>query len=171
MKKIIFLAMVLILAFGLYAQNVRIAYVDTDRIMAESNSTRDAQRLFQISMENWRREIEDIESDIQRLENEYETRRMTLSESGKVEAEDRIRARMVERQQLVQRIMGEDGLAAQRNAELLAPIMEKLRAVIDRISIEENYTIVFDASSSGIIWAQERLDITQQVIIELNRAE
>ena len=171
MKKVILLMLVLALALGLHAQNIRMAYINSTRIMTESNDTREAQRLFQLERDRWEREIDDMSAEIQRLEREYETRRLTLSESGKKEAEDRITARMRERQQLIERIFGEGGIAERRNNELLAPIMEKLRTVLDRIAVDDNYTVIFDAASSGIVWAQERLDITHQVIIEMNRSD
>ena len=171
MKKVILLILVLALTLGLHAQNIRMAYINSTRIMTESNDTREAQRLFQLERDRWEREIDDMSAEIQRLEREYETRRLTLSESGKKEAEDRITARMRERQQLIERIFGEGGIAERRNNELLAPIMEKLRTVLDRIAVDDNYTVIFDAASSGIVWAQERLDITHQVIIEMNRSD
>ena len=167
---LVFLIMV-VFCLGLFAQNLRVAYIDSNRIMTECDDTREAQRLFQMDRENWDKQIDDLTADIRRLTTEYETRRLTLSESGKREAEDRIMARERERQQLLERIYGETGLAANRNAELLAPIMEKLRVVIDKIAIDDNYSIIFDASSSGIVWAQERMDITQRVIHEMNRRD
>ena len=170
MKKIVLL-FVLMFAFvaALLAQNIRIAYIDSDRIMRETNDTREAQRLFSLDRENWDQQIDEISADIQRIEREYESRRMTLSESGRKESEERIAARIRERQQLIERIYGETGIASSRNAELLAPIMERLRVVIDRIAVDENYSIIFDVSTSGIVWAVERMDITQQVIHEMNR--
>jgi outer membrane protein len=122
-----------------------------------------------LERENWDREIEDITAEVQRLEREFETRRLTLGEAGRREAEERIIARMRERQQLVERIYGENGIAERRHNELIAPIMDKLHEVLQKIATEENYSMIFDASSSGLAWAQERLDITQQVIIEMNR--
>jgi Skp family chaperone for outer membrane proteins len=47
--------------------------------------------------------------------------------------------------------------------------MEKLRTIVDRIAKDERYTIIFDASNSGIIYADDKLDITQQVITEMNK--
>jgi outer membrane protein len=158
-----------IFSFGLFAQAIRVAYIDSNRIMMDCVDTREAQRLFQLDRDRWDREIDDMTADIRRLETEFEMRRLTLSESGVREAEERINARIRERQNLLERIYGERGLAASRNEELLAPIMEKLRIVLDRIAIDDNYTIIFDAATSGIVWAQERLDITQQVIDEMNR--
>jgi Skp family chaperone for outer membrane proteins len=51
----------------------------------------------------------------------------------------------------------------------LAPIIEKLNNILEQIASDENLTIIFDGSNSGIMWAQERLNITQQVIMEMNR--
>ena len=170
MKRLSFvLVFFAIFSFGLYAQALRIAYIDSNRIMMDCNDTREAQRLFQLDRDRWDREIDDMTADIRRLETELEMRRLTLSESGVREAEERITARHRERQNLLERIYGERGLAASRNEELLAPIMEKLRVILDRIAIEENYAVIFDAATSGIVWAQERLDITNQVINEMNR--
>ena len=168
MKKIILLVLVLIsLSTSLFSQAFRIAYIDHFRIISDSNDTREAQRLFQIDRDNWVKEIDDMEADILRLEREYETRRLTLSEAGKIEAERRITDRIRERQQFIENIFGETGLATTRNNELMAPIMEKLRQAVDKIAIEDNYSMILDVSA--VVWAQERYDITDQVILEMNK--
>ena len=171
MKKVILLMLALGCTLAIYAQTVRVAYINSTKIMTESNDTREAQRLFQLERDRWEKEVDELSAEIQRLEREFETRRLTLSESGKKEAEDRITARKRERQQRVEQIFGEGGIAERRNNELLAPIMEKLRTVLDRIAVDQNYTVIFDAASSGIVWAQERLDITLEVIVEMNRSD
>jgi len=153
---------------GLHAQNVRIAYIDSNRIMVECNDTKEAQKLYQNARDNWDREIDELSEEIRRMEDEYERRKFTLPESGKKEYEDRIATKRQERAQQLEKIFGEEGLAAAKNTELLAPIMAKLRNIIDQIAVDENYSIVFDAATSGIIYAVERMDITQQVISEMN---
>ncbi|MCB5249902.1 MAG: OmpH family outer membrane protein [Candidatus Cloacimonadales bacterium] len=172
MKKIIILSVFTLFLFGsLVAQSLKIAYIDSERIMTESKDTREAQNLFQKDRDGWMRQIEDLDAEIQRLENDYNTRKLTLSASGKKQAEDKIEEKKNARRDLVESIFGETGRAQMRNAELLQPIMTKLRNIIDRISVEENYAMVFDASSAGIIWAQPRLDITEQIIFEMNKTE
>ena len=167
-KSLLIIAFILILSTGLIAQTLRIAYVDMYRIISESNDTREAERIFQIDRDNWIRQINEMEEEILRLERELETRRLTLTESGRREAEERILARIRERQQFIERVYGEDGLASTRNDELMEPILEKLRIAIDKIAVQEDYSIIFD-SSTGVVWAQDRLDITPLVIEEMNR--
>ena len=159
------------LSVGLFAQSMKLAYIDSNRIMMECNDTKAAQELFQKDRANWDKQIDDLTADIRRLETEYETRRLTLSESGKKEAQDRISARLRERQTLLENIYGEEGLAARRNAELLAPIMEKLRAIIDKVAIDENYSMIFDIAAGSVLWAKPNMDITQQLIVEMNKVD
>jgi len=171
MKRLLLLALVLAIGGGIYAQTIRLAYINSTRVMAEANDTRDAQRLFEIEREKWNSEIDDMTAEITRLENEYERRKLTLSTDGKTEAEAGITAKKRERQQKVENIYGENGEAERVNSELLAPIMSKLREILNTIAIDENYAMIFDITSSGIVWAQERFDITQQVIIEMNKKQ
>ena len=169
MKRILILfSLIFLFTISLSAQAIRIAYIDTIRIMEESNDAREAERLFMVDRENWNRQLSEMEADIQRLEREYETRRLTLSPQGQREAEERIMTRIREARQFHEGIFGNDGLAVRRNQELTAPIMVKFREAVEKIALEDNYTVILDATN-GIIWAQERLDITTQVINEMNR--
>ena len=170
MKKIfILILLTCVFSIGLFAQTFRVAYINKERIINEANDAKEAHRLFQMDRQNWERQVSDITKEIEALETQFETMRLTLSESGRNEFEDRIRRRYKEREQLVESILGDRGLATRRNEELLAPIMEKLRGIIDRIALDEGFAVIFDASATGIIWAQERLDITAQVIAEMNK--
>ncbi|MBW6515874.1 MAG: OmpH family outer membrane protein [Candidatus Cloacimonetes bacterium] len=154
----------------LVAQTIKIAYIDTDRIMYESLDTQEAQSIFMAERESWERELTRIEDEIERLQSDYEARKLTLTESGKAQAEERIQEKIRERRQYIESIFGEGGLAMQRNAELLEPIMDKLRDSIEKFALEENYSIIFDAVGGGILYAKPNLDITDLIIQDLNRS-
>ena len=57
----------------------------------------------------------------------------------------------------------------QKNAELLEPILDKLKNVIEAISTDDNIDIVLDASTGGILYAVPSLDITDDVIERMNK--
>ncbi len=172
MKKIIILISILTVLIGaLAAQTVKIAYIDSEKIMKESKDTQEAQKLFQKDREGWTKQVNDVDAEITRLENDYNTKKLTLSAAGKKQAEEKIEQKKTERKELVESIFGENGRAAARNAELLQPIMAKLRLIIEKVSVEQNYSMIFDATSAGIIWAQPKLDITESIILEMNKTE
>jgi outer membrane protein len=170
MRKIIMsVCLVLFLSFLLYGESFKIAYIDTDRVMKECQDTQEAQQLFQTEQQSWNEEIQGKDTEIQRLKDDFEQKKLILSESGKTEAQNKIKELSDQREQRVSEVFGENGLAMQKNAELLEPILNKLRGVIEKISTDDNIDMVFDAATGGILYAVPRLDITDQVIEEMNK--
>lgn len=167
-KEIIVLALCLMTISIIWAESINVAYLDTDRIMEESQATREAQEIFSAEREQWDRELAELDREIERLQSEYEARRLTLTESGRQEAQERIEAKIRERRQFIDSIYGEAGLAVRRNAELLEPIMGKLKDSLEKIALENDYAIIFDAIGGGILYADPDLDITDLVIRDLN---
>ncbi|HCX73297.1 MAG TPA: hypothetical protein DHM37_06225 [Candidatus Cloacimonas sp.] len=170
MKKLIITAIMMIITVSvIYAETDNIVYIDSERIMMESVDTQEAQQLYQSEQKEWDEEIADLEEQIDKLNSEYESKKMILTESGKAEAQEKINQLLEKRQQKIQEIYGNQGLAMQRNAELLEPILEKLRDVIETVAIENNYDMVLDVASGAVRYAKPKLDITDQVIEEMNK--
>jgi len=167
-RNIILLVLCLALSSIMKAETLNIAYLDTDRIMEESQITQEAQRIFTVEREEWEQKLNEMDQEIDRLKAEYETRKLTLTEAGKAQAQERIDAKIAERRRFIESIFGESGIAMQRNAELLEPIMIKLKNSIEKIALENDYAIIFDAVGGGILYAKPNLDITDLVIIDLN---
>ncbi|MCF7920688.1 MAG: OmpH family outer membrane protein [Candidatus Cloacimonetes bacterium] len=170
MRKIIITVLAVFCFISLaMGETLKLAYIDTDRVMKECQDTQEAQQLFQSEQLSWNEEIQGFDTEIQRLNDEYEQKKLILTESGKTEAKNKIKDLMARRDQRVNEVFGDGGLAMQKNAELLEPILNDLREVIEKISTDENIDVVFDASTGGILYAVPRLDITDQVIEEMNK--
>jgi outer membrane protein len=110
-----------------------------------------------------------MDAEIQRLRDDYEQKKMILREEGKLEAENAINELISQRDENVNQIFGEGGQAMQKNAELLEPILDKLKSVIEAISTDDDIDLVLDASTGGILYAVPSLDITEQVIRRMNK--
>jgi Skp family chaperone for outer membrane proteins len=54
-----------------------------------------------------------------------------------------------------------------RRGELLKPILDNVREIIEQIRAEREYSIVFDIAESGVIAADPELDITGAVLARL----
>ncbi len=172
MKKIVLVIAVMIIGLSaLCAESSRLAYIYADRIMTESKDAQEAQQLFQADQAVWEKEVQELDAEIERLQNEYETRKLTLAEAGKKEQENKIQKKIQDRQNIVQEILGENGKAAQRNAELLEPIMKKVNKAIEQVAIDNNFDMIIDASAGGLLYAKPALDVTDLVLEELNTME
>ena len=170
MKKIVLtIVLVMVLTTLVFAEAEKIAYIDTDKIMMKSPETQEAQTILMGERQKWEQEIADMDTEIQQLYTDYDSKKMILTESGKQEAENKITSLTETRQAKVQEIFGENGTFVQRQNELLEPILNKLKTIIEKVSVENNYSIVLDASAGSILYAKPNLDITDIILDEMEK--
>lgn len=171
MKKIVLtIVLAMILTTLVFAEAEKIAYIDTDRIMMTSPETQEAQTILMGERQKWEQEIADMDAEIEQLYADYESKKMILTESGKQEAETKIMTMSEARQAKVQELFGENGTFVQRQNELLAPILNKLKTIIEKVAIENNYSVILDASAGSILYAKPSLDITDTILDEMDKA-
>jgi len=170
MKKIVLtIILAMVLTTVVFAETEKIAYIDTDKIMMKSPETQEAQTILMGERQKWEQEIADMDTEIQQLYTDYDSKKMILTESGKQEAENKITSLTETRQAKVQELFGENGKFVQRQNELLEPILNKLKTIIEKVSVENNYSIVLDASAGSILYAKPNLDITDIILDEMEK--
>ena len=169
MKRVI-ITMIVTALFGtgiLFAGGIKIGYVNSDKIFQEYEEVQNAQKAFNEEQTQWQQEYQQKKSEIENLQNEYDNLPSIVTEQRREEKLALIEKKKRELQQYAEQIFGEGGTAAQREAELLQPIIDKINQVIKEIAIEENYTIIFDTVSGNIVYGKPNLDITDKVMKRL----
>jgi len=151
------------------AQELKIGYIDSERIFNEYKATKAAQEQFDRDVEAWRKQAEKAEEDLRKMREELESQRLLLSEQALREKEQALQAKQAEYERFIQSIWGPTGKIAQRNEELTKPIIEKIRQVLDKIGREQGFSIIFDAADGNIVYGEKSLDLTDQVLAELNK--
>jgi len=169
MKKTLLL-LILIGLMGLaFAQTVKLGFVDTDRVLFASNEAAEIARLFNLDRQNWTNQVRQLDEEIKQMERQFEIDKLTKSEAAKREAQARIDAKKAEAGRLLEEYFGEGGKAEQRYRELIDPLTLKIHGIIRRIAEDERYTMIFDVSMGTILYAIPTIDITEQVLLELNK--
>jgi len=163
-----FLAILIIMiSVAVWAESEQIVYYNSDQVLENSIEIQEAEATLANEIQQWEQEIADIESEINTLSDEYDKRKLTLLPSGQQEAEDEINRLIQAKDNKIQEIYGESGKIITRNNELILPVMNKLRIVIETIAIENNYSLVLDASLGVIGYGKSKLDITERIIEEM----
>jgi len=170
MKKILLL---IVLCLGLlslsFAAEVKIGVVKMDRIIQESNEIAEISRIYKLDMQNWKNQINELDAQIKQMEQEFEIAKLTKTEAAKREAQATIDAKKAEAGRLLEEYFGEGGKSEQRYLELLSPINTKINNIIKKIAEDEDYTIIFDDSMGTVLYSATSIDITDQVLLELNK--
>lgn len=145
---------------------MKIAYVNSQEIIAAAPGRAEAEAQIQKDMNAYREQVKQMGDSLNALIASYTKSESTLSEAARTAKQKEIQDKEREYQQ---RVQGLEQKAQQRQAELIRPIMEKINTIIEQVRSENGYSMVLDAGNqSGVVVAADStLDITDKVIARL----
>jgi len=167
MKKIILLlAAVVATALGASAQ--KFALVDMEYVLANIPAYEMAnEQLSQIS-QRWQKEVEAKQAEAETLYKNYQTAMVFLTDEQKKQHEEAIVAKEKEAMDLRNKYFGPEGELYKKRQRLMQPIQEDVYNAVKAVSEQRGYQCIFDrASSSDIIFASPRIDISNEVLERL----
>lgn len=153
------------------AADLKLGFIDSERIFKEYKGTQAAQQQFDQDVQEWNVQAQNYKKEIERLRVELEGQGPMLSEEKKIEREQELQSKLTQYDQFVQSIWGTSGLIAQRNEELTRPIVVKIKTVLSKIGVEDGYSIIFDAADGNIVYGEPTFDLTDRVLQSLNQEQ
>ncbi|MCB2210842.1 OmpH family outer membrane protein [bacterium] len=164
------IVLVAVLAFSgaVSAKDAKVGIIISDRILNEYPEAQDAQKILEEEIQEWQRQAQEMEEELQALDTELAEGSMFYSEEKKNEVQSKFQRKMLEYREFQ---AGIERKAMQRNEELFAPINDKIQTVIDKIASEDGYDIILDAIGTAIAYADPTLDITDLVLEELKKTQ
>lgn len=169
MKKfgIIFSALFFLIAVQAFAQP-KIGYVDSDAIMKQLPDYQDTQKKLDAIIKEWQEELSKLEKDWKTKYDDYEKRKLILSEQKRVEIEKELVDLENQVSKYRQEKFGVRGELFQKQEELMKPLNNRVFNAIQEVAKENNYDFIFDRSGDIIfLYAKEEYDVTQLVLEKL----
>jgi len=144
----------------------KFAYIDSRVIMQRAPGSAEAQAAFAKEREALAGSAQRLSDSLKAAFDTYSKTSATLTPAQREEREKGFREKQVE---FDQRVGQMEQQMQQRQFELLQPIMNQIRTVLDAIRAEEGFTFIFDVGAEGgvIVAADKNLDITERVIARL----
>ncbi len=169
MKKIIgflaILAIICILPCKIKAaQVVIVGFVDIQKTLEECNVGKKAKEDLQGIVEKKQIDIDKLSAEIESLQKALEEQVM-LSPEKKKEKENVINEKMEIYQRMALSAKKE---ISKKESEVTEPLIKKIRDIIDKIGKEKGYTLILEKNYSSVLYGSPEIDITSQVIKELN---
>ncbi len=148
------------------AESVRIAVVNQQRALASSNEGRAAEKALKSLMQKKRTELEPLEQELKRQQEEFESQKYVLSRSA---LEER-KLDLLKRQRDLERSMreAEDDLEIE-NRRLMQPLVKRIEQALSELGKEKDFTVILETKSTAVLYAEESIDITDLVIKKLNK--
>ena len=161
------LVLMLVLAAPAAAQT-KIAYINSATVMEQLPEAQDAQKQLDALSQQWQTELNQMANDMQKKMEDYDKRKLIMSDKRRSEVEKEL-------QDLDKKIVdyrtqkfGTNGELFAKQNELMKPIQEKIFKAVKDVADEESYDYVVDRSSSTtLLYANAKHDLTQKVIAKL----
>lgn len=147
-------------------QPAKLAYVNPAALFQNAPGRVAAESLFNQEAATYRAELNRMGDALQAMITTYQKDEARLTAAQK---EQRQRAIGLKEDSLRARQQQLENQATQRQNELMAPIMESVRKVLEDIRQEDGYAMIFSSEpgASPILAADKNLDITDRVVARL----
>jgi outer membrane protein len=144
---------------------LKIAYVNTRNILEAAPGRPDAEALLQKEATLMQDKAKKMSDSLQAAIDEYKKVMPTLTQAQRDAREKALGQRQADMQQRAQDM---ETQMQNRQNELMAPILDQIKLVLEDVRVEGSYTFLFDvANASGIVAADKNLDISDRVIAKL----
>lgn len=150
-------------AFAAQAQELKIGYVNSERLLREAAPAKAAQARLEGEFGKREKELVDQGVRLKAAAEKLEKEGPTLAESERV----RRQRELVEQDRDLQRRRREfqEDLAQRKNEELQA-VLERANRVIRQVAEQDKYDVILQEA----VFASARVDITEKIIKVLNAA-
>jgi outer membrane protein len=168
MKKIILLGSFLLVA-TLFVQAQRYAIIDTKYILDKMTDYQEAQKKLDQFSEQWQKEIDARQSELDQMYRNYEAEQVMLSEDLRKKREDELFNKEKELRDLQKKRFGFEGDLFKKRQELIKPIQDKVYNAVQKLAVARQYDFILDKSEGiTVIFADPKLDKSDDILKELS---
>jgi outer membrane protein len=150
------------------AQAAKIAVVDLQRAITETEDGRQARDKLKKLFESRQQGLDKKQQDLKKLKDELDQQKNVLAREAleaKVETYQKL---AVELQQLYVDYQRE---LAEKEGELTKVIMERMERILRRMGQTDGYSLIVERSEGGVIFVPSNLDLTDLLVQRYNAGE
>jgi len=169
-KKIIF-TLFLLAAMSHYSFAQRFVYVDTEYILDMIPAYRSAQKQLDQLSEDWQKDIEKKQLNIDKMYKDYQAEQVLLTEDLRKKREQEIKDKEKELREYRNQKFGYEGELFKKRQELIKPIQDKVFDAVQKIAKQSALDFIFAKSGELImLYTNARYDKSDEVLTELGIA-
>ncbi|MBI5419416.1 MAG: OmpH family outer membrane protein [Deltaproteobacteria bacterium] len=161
-----FVAATMVLTGTAYADGIKVAVIDVNKILNESEAGKAAKKKIEDRYEELKKRVEAKQEDARKLKDEIDKQKILLGKEKLKEKEDALAARVNELRQLTQEAEKE---MQTRQGELTREVLKLIEARLDKVVAAEKIDLVLDRTQGGVVHSNPALDITGKVQEMMNK--
>lgn len=146
---------------------LKIVYVDLQKALEMTEEGQKMQKKFKSEVDAEQKNIDKRKIEFEKLKESIDKQRNTLNESALNEKEEEL---LVTERELKRSFQDSQEKLRRKNASLVSDLVQKMRSVVEEMGKKEGYSLILERSSQGLIYAEESLDITKDLVKKFDEA-
>lgn len=153
-------------ASALAAQD-KIGIINMQKVIAVCEPGQKAMEELKDKFKDLKADLDKQKKAIETMQNDLPKQSMMLSQEAKQDKEIQFKRKVRDFQDMSQNYQRKMKADEER---LSKPILQKLIDVIQNYGKSNGYTAILDTQTSGLLYADEAIDLTDKITVEMNRA-
>ena len=141
--------------------DIKLAYVDLQRALLEVNEGRDAKKRLQVVLDTKQKDLDKEQEALRREKEVLDKQASMMSEETRIQKQTDLQKKLFDLAQRWEK--GKSEMAAKERSELQV-IFQKMDPIIATIAQREGFTMVFEKTDSGLVFAPASLDLTNELV-------
>lgn len=140
---------------------VKVGFVDVQRVLLQTKRGQEARVKMQTEVLQKQKEISAQEEEVRKMETDLRKQATILSEAARREREETVQRR---KRDLVRTVEDFNRDLAKREQELLSDFLKEISVIVQEFGAEKGFTLILERQQGGILYANEGIDITKEII-------
>jgi len=154
----------LVAAPAVFAAELKVGFIDSDRIFQQYEKTKTVQEDFNREVADISKTAREKKTAIDELQRKLDQQSPMLSDAKKDEQNKQLQALISEYEAFVQANWGPNGKISKLNEEYLKPIIDRVHNIVTAIGTDEGYSLILDAADGNVVFGDKSLDLTDRVL-------
>ena len=150
------------------AAQAKVAVIDVQRVVTESDPGKEVMQSLRVLSDAKAQEGQTLQQELATLQDQFNKQRFTVSEARQAEM-----SKEIEDKQIAIRRFQDDAQRELQDAQRreLGSLEERILPIINQVGQEQGLTLIFNKFQSGLVYADQNIDITDSVIQRFNTAQ
>ncbi len=162
-----FLGTTILVVFSLPLFSQRVGFIATDLIREKFLEAKQAEQRIRSVVEEWKRELEEIDKKIENLKLDISKNRLIWSDEEKRLKEKELEDLTTQKLTYSRKRFEPGGEYDMVVKTIMQPIEDKIYAAVQKVAAENGFDIIWDKSNNPLVYVNYKYDLTLKVLREL----
>ena len=140
--------------------------VDVQNVLISVKEGKRVRDQLKDEFEKKKKILDKEQESIKKMQQDFAKQSLVMNDKAKLEKEKSIQKKIIE---LQQKSLGFQKEIQAMEGKMKAPILERIKKIVDKISKKADVDVTFEMSTAPVIYAKSEKDLTNDVIKEYDK--